>query len=59
MVRLVNVDIDEDLYQDIKEAVKKDRLNFPSIRHFVHKMLMDKLGEVKNGSNNSREKKGF
>jgi len=45
---LVNVDIDEDLYKDIKEVVKKDKLNFPSIRYFVHKMLIDKIMEVKN-----------
>jgi len=45
---LVNVDIDEDLYKDIKEVVKKDKLNFPSIRHFVHKMLIDKIMEKKN-----------
>ena len=47
---LVNVDIDKDLYEDIKEVVKKDKLNFPSIRHFVQKMLFDKVTEVKNNS---------
>ena len=50
---MVNVDIDKDLYEDIKQVVKKDRLNFPSIRHFVQKMLLDKIIEVKN---NSKEK---
>lgn len=53
---MVNVDIDEDLYEDIKEAVKKDRLNFPSIRHFVHKMLMEKIGGARN--NNKEGKHG-
>lgn len=47
---LVNVDIDKDLYEDIKNVVKKDRLNFPSIRHFVQKILLDKVIEVKNNS---------
>lgn len=50
---LVNVDIDKDLYKDIKNIVKKDRLNFPSIRHFVHKMLIDRVIEAKN---NNKEK---
>ena len=43
---MVNVDIDEKLYNEIKEIVEKDRLNYPSIRHFVHKGLLEK---VKNG----------
>ena len=52
---MVNVDIDKDLYDDIKEVVKKDRLNFPSIRHFVQKILLDKVIEEKN--NNSEKEK--
>ncbi len=45
---MVNVDIDKKVYEDIKEIVNKDRLNFPSIRHFVHKILLDKIKEIKN-----------
>lgn len=45
---MVNVDVDKDLYNDIREIVKKDKLNFPSIRHFVHKHLLDKIIEIKN-----------
>ena len=52
---LVNVDIDKDLYEDIREVVKKDKLNFPSIRHFVHKMLLDKVMDVKNNSKEQKE----
>ncbi len=52
---MVNVDIDKDLYEDIKEVVKKDRLNFPSIRHFVHKMLLDKVIEEKNNRKEEKE----
>ena len=36
---MVNVDIDADLYEDIKSIVKQNRLDYPSIRHFVQKML--------------------
>ena len=46
---MVNVDIDADLYEDIKSIVKQDRLNYPSIRHFVQKMLLEKVVEKKNG----------
>jgi len=45
----VNVDIDKDLYEDIKSIVRQDRVNFPSIRHFVQKMLLEKVVERKNG----------
>ena len=44
---MVNVDIDKDLYEDIKGVVRKDKLKFPSIRHFVHEMLLEKMGGVK------------
>ena len=46
---MVNVDIDTDLYEDIKQIVRKDRVNFASIRHFVQKMLLEKVVERKNG----------
>tara|TARA_Y100000310_G_scaffold330357_1_gene401844 strand:- start:7319 stop:7465 length:147 start_codon:yes stop_codon:yes gene_type:complete len=42
---MVNVDIDEKLYDDIKQIVNKDRINFPSIRHYVHKVLLDGMKE--------------
>ena len=48
---MVNVDIDEDLYEDIKQIVRQDKLNFPSIRHFVQKVLLEKVVEKKNGKN--------
>ena len=44
---MVNVDIDTDLYEDIKSIVHKDRVNFASIRHFVQKMLLEKVMERK------------
>lgn len=40
---MVNVDIDIDLYNSIKEAVKKDKLNYPSIRNFIQKILLEKI----------------
>ena len=44
---LVNVDIDLDLYRDIKQAVKENKVVYPSIRHFVHSTLLDKIAEIK------------
>ena len=44
---MVNVDIDGKLYEDIKSIVHKDRVNFASIRHFVQKMLLEKVVERK------------
>jgi len=44
---MVNVDIDADLYEDIKSIVKQNRLDYPSIRHFVQKMLLEKVVERK------------
>lgn len=50
---MVNVDIDKDLYEDIKRLVRENKLNYPSIRHFVHKMLLDRIEDVR------KEKNGF
>ena len=46
---MVNVDIDGKLYEDIKSIVRRDRVNFASIRHFMQKMLLEKVVERKNG----------
>lgn len=44
---MVNVDIDIDLYGDIKDIVRKNKLTYPSIKFFVNKVLFDKSLEIK------------
>ena len=44
---MTNVDIDQDLYEDIKQTVRENKIVYPSIRHFVHKALLDKATETK------------
>jgi len=40
---MVNVDIDKDLYENIRLIVKGNKLSYPSIRHFVHKTLIERI----------------
>lgn len=42
---MVNVDIDKSLYENITKIVNENKLDFPSIRHFVNKMLFEKVKE--------------
>lgn len=44
---MVNVDIDDGLYEDIKRIVKKDKIKHPSIKHFVQVILFDRVTEIK------------
>ncbi len=37
------VDIDEKLYEKIKESVAKDKITFPTINNFVNKAVKEKL----------------
>lgn len=36
---MVNVNIDDELYEGIKEVVKKNKYNYPSIKFFVQKAV--------------------
>lgn len=45
---MVNVDIDPLIYNDLKKFVKDNKLNYPSVKFLVHKIIIDNLEEVKN-----------
>jgi predicted methyltransferase len=45
---LVNVDIDKDLYEDIKKLIKKNKYNYSSIKFFVQKAIYNELLNNKN-----------
>ena len=45
---MVNVDIDEDLYEDIKALIKKFKYDYPSIKFFVQKAIYNELINSKN-----------
>ena len=44
---MTNVDIDQDLYEDIKQTVRENKIVYPSIRHFVHSSLLDRINELR------------
>ena len=48
---MVNVDVDPEIYHQLKEYVEANRLEYPSIRYFVQKVLMERLHKI-----NSSEK---
>ena len=55
---MVTVDIDPSLYDSVKSIVKKDRLSYPSVKHFVQKHLCEAVQAV-NRRNNKDEKDNF
>jgi hypothetical protein len=42
---MVTVDIDDSLYNQIKKAVEGNKIEYPSIRFYVQKVLLEKLKE--------------
>ncbi|MEK6983473.1 MAG: hypothetical protein AABX33_02785 [Nanoarchaeota archaeon] len=40
---MVNVDIDKDLYEDVKKAVKKKKYDYASVKFFVQKAIYNEL----------------
>ncbi|MFH1398671.1 MAG: hypothetical protein ABIG95_01000 [Candidatus Woesearchaeota archaeon] len=42
---MVNVDIDGQLYQRMKLFVETNRLEYPSIKYFVQKTVLQRLSE--------------
>ena len=40
---MVNVDIDKDLYEDVKRIVKKNKYDYASLKFFVHKAIYNEL----------------
>ena len=40
---MVNVDIDRELYHEIKQIVKKKKYDYASVKFFVHKAIYNEL----------------
>lgn len=40
---LVNVDIDNELYNEVKELVKKNKYDYPSVKFFVQKVIRKEI----------------
>lgn len=51
---MVNVDIDGDLYEDIKSLVKQNKYDYPSVKFFVQKVVYN---ELRNSSEEFRKLK--
>ena len=52
---MVNVDIEKELYEDIKKAVQKKKYLYPSIKFFVQKSIYNELLSAKNYPGNDFE----
>jgi len=48
---MVNVDIDKELYDKVKLIVNGNKLEYPSVRFFVQRSLLEKV-EPKEDNNN-------
>jgi len=42
---MVNVDIHEDVYNRVKDHVSKNKLKYPSVRHFINNKILEVLEE--------------
>ena len=40
---MVNVDIDKDLYEDVKEVIKKKKYDYASVKFFVQKAIYNEI----------------
>lgn len=40
---MVNVDIDKDLYEDVKKIVKENKYDFPSVKFFIQKAVFNEI----------------
>ena len=49
---MVNVDIEEELYEDIKKTVKQNKYDYASIKFFVQKAIYHELASKNNSSGN-------
>ena len=52
---MVNVDIDRDLYNDIKKFVNKNKYLYPSVKFFVQKAVFNEIQSSKKHANNDVE----
>ena len=53
---MVNVDIEKDLYEDIKKLIKENKYSYPSIKFFVQKAIYNELLNTKDSSNDNYSK---
>ena len=53
---MVNVDIDKDLYEDIKEVIKKKRYDYASVKFFVQKAIYNEILKSKDISDTNFDK---
>ncbi|MBS3124175.1 hypothetical protein J4437_06110 [Candidatus Woesearchaeota archaeon] len=47
---MVNVDIDQELYEDVKKLVKQRKYDYPSVKFFVQKVIHNELLRSKDKS---------
>ncbi len=40
---MTNVNLDDELYKQVSEFVKNDKIEYPSLQNFVEKAVRDKL----------------
>lgn len=50
---MVNVNIDNELYEEIKKLTKKNKYFYPSIKFFIQKAVFNELLKSKNNNHNS------
>ena len=51
---MVNVDIDKDLYEDVKELIKKKKYDYASVKFFVHKAIYNEILRSKENSDSDK-----
>ena len=49
---MVNVDIEKELYEDIKKIVRQNKYDYASIKFFVQKAIYNELASKNNSSGN-------
>jgi hypothetical protein len=51
---MVNVDIDPSIYKHLKRIVEQNRIEFPSIKFFVQKVLLERLEAERGGQHRGK-----
>lgn len=52
---MVNVDIDKELYEDIKKLVRQRKYDYPSVKFFVQKVVYNEILRSKGNFDNDFE----
>ena len=53
---MVNVDIDKDLYEDIKNVIEKRKYDYASVKFFVQKAIYNEILRPKDNLDNDFDK---